>query len=138
MDQPERAVVVDDSLEFRGLLFSIIHSRPESQVIAEASNGEEAVQKIEKLRPDLVLLNLGPPILNGFEVARIIRETGPQTKIIFVSQESDADVVHEALSLRANGYVFKSDVGSELLRAVSAVLQGKPFLSKTVAGDDSI
>jgi DNA-binding NarL/FixJ family response regulator len=135
---PVRVIVVDDSREFRGLLFSIIHSRPELQVIAEACNGEEAVQKIEKLRPDLVLLDLGLPILNGFEVARIIHGTAPQSKIIFVSQESSADVVDEALSLGAYGYVLKSDVESELLRAVSAVLQGKPFLSKTLAGGDPI
>jgi DNA-binding NarL/FixJ family response regulator len=133
MPQPIRTLVVDDFREFRSLLSSVIRKQSELQLIGGACNGEEAVQKIETLRPDLVLLDLGLPLLNGLKVARIIRETAPESKIVFVSQESSADVVHEALSLGVCAYVYKSDVEGELLRAVSAVLEGKSFLSRNLA-----
>ena len=136
--EPVRVIVVDDSREFRDLVISIVHRRPELRVIAEACNGEEAVQKIQKLCPDLVLLDLGLPILNGLQVARTIGKKAPQSKIVFISQESSPEVIHEALSLGAYGYVLKSDLESELLQAVSNVLDGKTFLSRTLAGGDVI
>ena len=136
-EQPVRVVVMDDSSEIRDLVISRIHGHPELQVIGEACDGEEAVRKIEALRPDLVLLDLGLPILNGFEVIRIARKTAPQSKIIFVSQESSPDVVREALSLGAHGYVLKSDITNGILgEAVSAVLRGRHFLSKSLAPSD--
>ena len=133
-ERPVRVVVVDDSPDFRDLVISIVHTQPELQVVGEACDGEQAVRKIESLRPELVLLDLGLPTLNGFEVARIIHKTSPSSKIIFISQESSPDVVQEALSLGARGYILKSDVTNGLLgEAVRAVLQGRQFLSKTVA-----
>ena len=127
-------VVVDDSREFRDLVISLIHDQPELQVIGEACDGEQAVRKIEALRPDLVLLDLGLPTISGFEVTRIIRKTSPNSKIIFISQESSPDVVREALSLGAHGYVLKSDVTNGLLgEAVTAVLQGRHFLTRALS-----
>ena len=135
-DRPVWVVVVDDSSEVRDLVISMVHSQPELQVVGQACDGEQAVRKIEALRPDLVLLDLGLPTLNGFEVTRIIRKTSPESKIIFVSQESSADVVEEALSLGAHGYVLKLDIASGLMEGVSAVLQGRHFLSKSLAPVD--
>jgi len=86
---------------------------------------------------DLVLLDLGLPKLNGIDVARRIRELAPQTKILFVSQESSADVVGEALATGARGYVVKTDTGSELVTAINAVLRGARFVSSGVVGLDS-
>ena len=130
---PARVIVVDDSPDFRDLVISILHGEPELQVVGEACDGEQAVRKIETLRPDLVLLDLGLPTLNGFEVAQIIRKTSPTSKVIFVSQESSPDVVQDALSLGARGYVLKSDItNGVLVEAVSAVLLGRHFLSKTL------
>lgn len=119
-------------LLFRALATSILHSRPELQVIAEACDGEEAVRKVEVLRPDLVLLDLGLPRLNGFEVARIIRETAAESKVLFVSQESSGEIVQKAFGLGAYGYVLKSDAATDLLEAVAAVAEGKQFLSRTL------
>ena len=133
-ERPVRVVVIDDSSDFRDLVISIVHTQPALQVVGEACDGEQAVRKIEALRPDLVLLDLGLPTLDGFEVTRIIRKTSPTSKIIFLSQESSPDVVQEALSLGACGYVLKSDVTNGVLsEAVNAVLQGRHFLSKTLA-----
>jgi CheY-like chemotaxis protein len=103
-------------------------------VIGVASDGLEAVQKAKELQPDLILLDIGLPSLNGIEVARQIRKLSPESKILFVSQESSADVVQGALGTGALGFVFKSDAGKELLEGVSAVLRGEPFVSSRFAG----
>lgn len=92
-------------------------------------DGLEAVQKAEELRPDLILLDIGLPTLNGIEVARRIRKLSPESKIIFVSQESSADVVQAALALGAQGYVVKAQAATDLVAAVEAVLAGKTFVS---------
>ncbi len=110
----------------------MIQARTEWQVIAEASDGSEAVQKAEELKPDLILLDIGLPKLNGIEVARRIRQRSPSSKIIFLSQNSDLDVVRAALDTGALGYVRKTDARRELLPAMDAVLRGKQFVSSSL------
>lgn len=124
-----RVLVVDDYEPFRRFVCLTLKRRPDLHVIAEASEGSEAAHKAEELQPDLILLDVGLPILNGIDVARRIRKLSPESKIIFVSQESSADVVQEAFRSGALGYVVKIDAGSELLTAVEAVLRGKRFVS---------
>jgi len=104
------------------------------QIICEVSDGLEAVQKAEELQPDLVLLDIGLPNLNGIEAARRIRELSPKSRILFVSEDRSWDIAGEALRTGANGYVVKSDAASELLPAVEAVLQGKQFVSSGLIG----
>jgi DNA-binding NarL/FixJ family response regulator len=99
------------------------------QVIDQVADGLEAVHKAELLEPDLVLLDIGLPTLNGIEAGRQIRKRAPESKIIFVSQESSCEVVHEALALGAWGYVLKARAASDLPAAVDAVLEGRHFLS---------
>jgi len=111
-----------------------MQARTEWQVIAEASDGSEAVQKAEELKPDLIVLDIGLPKLNGIEAARRIRQRSPSSKIIFLSQNSDLDVVRAALGAGALGYVRKTDARRELLTAVDAVLRGKQFVSSSVKG----
>jgi CheY-like chemotaxis protein len=94
------------------------------------SDGLEAVQKAEELQPDLIVLDIGLPTLNGIEVARRIHTLSPKSKILFLSQESSAPVVQEALSLGGSGYVVKPDARSELPTAVNAVLRGETFVSR--------
>jgi DNA-binding NarL/FixJ family response regulator len=106
------------------------------QVIGVASDGVEAVQKAGELQPDLILLDIGLPSLNGIEVARQIRKLSLKSKVLFVSQESSADVVQGALGTGAQGYVLKSDAERELLEAVNAVLRGEQFVSGRFAGHD--
>ncbi len=129
-----RVLVVDDYEPFRRFICSTLGKRPELQIVGEASDGLEAVQKAEELQPDLIVLDIGLPTLNGIEAARRIRKLSPESKIVFLSQESSADVVQEALSLGALGYVVKAHAGSELLAAVEAVLQGKQFVSSGLSG----
>jgi DNA-binding NarL/FixJ family response regulator len=124
-----RALVVEDFAPFRRFVCSKLEERIDLKVICEVSDGLEAVQKAVELKPDLILLDIGLPNLNGIAVARQIRDFAPDSKIIFVSQESSADVVQEALSTGARGYVTKMRAGTDLLLAVEGVLEGGQFIS---------
>jgi DNA-binding NarL/FixJ family response regulator len=126
---PIRVLVVDDYEPVRRFVCSTLGKRPAFQIVGEASDGVAAVRQAEELKPDLVLLDIGLPRLNGLQAAREIRKLSPHSKIIFVSQESSPDVVQEALSLGALGYVAKARAGSDLLAAVEAVLEGRRFVS---------
>jgi DNA-binding NarL/FixJ family response regulator len=129
-----RILIVDDFENWRRQVHSLLQARPAWQVIAEASDGSEAVQKAEDLKPDLILLDIGLPKLNGIEAARRIRQRSPSSKIIFLSQNSDLDVVRAAVATGALGYVLKTDAGRELLPAVDAVLRGKQFVGSSLKG----
>jgi DNA-binding NarL/FixJ family response regulator len=126
--------VADDYEAWRRQACQLLQARPELGVICEASDGSEAVQKAEELKPDLILLDIGLPKLNGIEAARRIRQLSPGSKIIFLSQDNSLDVVQEALSTGALAYVHKAHAGSELLPAVEAVLRGGRFVSSSVKG----
>src|ERR1700740_135257 len=132
-----RVLVVEDTQPFRKYKQSTLRKRPELQVVGEVIDGLEAVETAEKVQPDLIVLDIGLPSLNGIEVARKVRKVSPKSKILFVSQESCNDVVQEALRSGASGYVVKSNAGSELLPAVKAVLQGKQFVSASLMDHDS-
>ena len=95
------------------------------QVIAVASDGLEAVLDAEALQPDLILLDIGLPKLHGIDAARRIRSVAPESKILFLSQESDLDFVRAALSAGGHGYVVKSDAEDELIGAIEVVMEGK-------------
>lgn len=128
---PVRVLIVEDSKAFRQFICATLGKRTDLELVGEASDGLEAVQKAVELKPDLILLDIHLPSLNGIEAARRIRKLAPESKIIFVSLESSADVVQEALSLGAQGYVVKARAGGELLTAVEAVLSGKTFVSSS-------
>jgi two-component system nitrate/nitrite response regulator NarL len=97
----------------------------------------EAVQKAEELQPDLILLDIGLPNLNGLEVANRVRQVAPDSPIIFLTQNNDKTTVRAALNSGARGYVLKTDAGSELLTAVARVLEGDNFVSSGIKWGDS-
>jgi DNA-binding NarL/FixJ family response regulator len=129
-----RILIADDYEDWRNQVRLLLQSRPELQVICEVTDGSEAVQKAEELKPDLILLDVGLPKLNGIEAVRRIRELSPDSKIVFVSQDNSLDVVQVALSTGAQAYVYKARAQSELLLAVDAVLSGKQFVSSMLKG----
>lgn len=131
-----RVLVVDDFESFRQFLSSRLRDMSDVHVCGKASDGLEAVQKAKELQPDLILLDIGLPKLNGIEAARRIRKVSSKSKILFVSQESSVDVVREALRVGARGYIVKSDAGSELPTAVNAVLRGERFVGSRFVGHD--
>jgi len=132
---PVRVLVVDDYEPFRCYLRATLEARPELQVIGEASDGLEAVQKARELQPALILLDIGLPTLNGIEAAHQISRFVPAATILFVSQNSDVEIVNEALSNGAKGYVRKQDASSDLVPAMEAALRGERFVSKSLSRD---
>ena len=123
-----RVLVVDDYEPFRRLIRSLLENS-HFGIIAEASDGLEAVHKAQQLQPDLILLDIGLPKLNGISAAEQIRETAPRSKILFVSQESSPDIVQVALNLGGLGYLHKTRIHRDLMPAIESVLAGKEFVS---------
>jgi CheY-like chemotaxis protein len=113
-----------------------LETAPRLQVVGEVSDGLLAVLKAQELLPDLIILDIGLPTLNGIEAARRIRELSPQIKIVFMSLETSIDVVREALATGAQGYVVKMDASNELLTALEAVLRGERYISSRLGGLD--
>jgi DNA-binding NarL/FixJ family response regulator len=131
-----RVLIVDDYEPIRRLICSKLNKSPDLEIIREVSDGVEAVHAAEELQPDLILLDIGLPTLNGIEVARRIRKLSPNSKLLFLSQESSVHVVREALLIGALGYVAKKSARREVLAAVDAVLQGKQFVTNGLLGHD--
>ena len=132
-----RVLVVDDFEPFRRFVCSTLGKRLDLHIVGEAIDGLEALHRGEELQPDLILLDIGLPTLNGIEAARRIRKHCPKCRILFVSHESSADIVQEAFRSGASGYVVKTYAGSELLAAVDAILEGRQFVSSGVTSHDS-
>lgn len=130
---PLCVLVVDDFEPFRHFVCSTLQKQTGLVVVGEAADGLEAVQMAEKLRPNIVVLDIGLPTLDGIEAARRIRAVSPLSRILFVSQESSTDIVQEALSL-ASGYVIKTHAGIELLAAVEALRLGDRFIGDGLSG----
>jgi DNA-binding NarL/FixJ family response regulator len=126
-----RMLVVEDFEPWRRFISSMVEQEPQFRIICEVSDGLEAVQKAKKLKPDLILLDIGLPNLNGIAAARQIRRFTPKSKILFLTQESSIVVVREALKTGA-GFVVKADAGRELLSAMKTVILGEQFLSSRV------
>ena len=130
---PIRVLVVDDYAPWHRFFSTTLQRKPELQIIAQASDGLEAVQQAQEIQPDLILLDIGLPSLNGIEAARRIRKLSPASRILFVSENRSADIAQAALKTGAHGYVVKSDAAKQLLPAVKAVLEGKRFVSTSLS-----
>jgi DNA-binding NarL/FixJ family response regulator len=133
-----RILVVDDYEPWRQKICSILQIRPELRIVAEVGDGLAAVQAAEELKPDLILLDIGLPKLNGIQAAVRIQQVSRKSKVLFLSEHRSRDIAEEALSTGAGGYVVKSDAGSELLPGIEAVLHGKQFVSVGLTDRNSI
>ena len=127
-----RILVVDDYEPWRRFVLTTLGKKPELRVVGQARDGLEAIQIAQQLQPDLIVLDIGLPSLNGPEAARRIRDISPKSKILFLSENRSLDVVETVFAIGAIGYVLKSDAASELLPAVETVLQNKKFVSSTI------
>ena len=128
-----RILIADDFKDWRDQVRILFQAQPQWQIVAEASDGSEAVHKAEELKPDLIVLDISLPNLNGIEAARRIRGVSPNSRIVFLSQNDDPDIVRAALTM-AQGYVYKTDFRRDFRSAIQAVLQGQQFVSSSLKG----
>jgi DNA-binding NarL/FixJ family response regulator len=131
-------LVAEDFEPYRAFVTSLLGEKPGLRVLCQVGDGLQAVEKAQELIPDLILLDIGLPGLNGIEAARQILKIIPESKIVFLTQETSAEVVHEALKVGACGYVVKSQAGKELLGAIEAILQGRRFVSSGLDGHEPV
>ena len=129
-------LVVDDFVPWRSYVVAKLAENPALHIVGFASDGLEAVQKADELQPELILMDVNLPNLSGIGAARRIRELSLKSKILFLSQNPDLDVVRAALDAGGVGYVLKSSAESELLAALDAVMLGKTFVSGQLASRD--
>ncbi|MGC2529577.1 MAG: response regulator transcription factor [Candidatus Acidiferrum sp.] len=127
-----RVLIVDDFGPWREFVIEQLTQQSHVRVLDCVSDGLEAVQKAEELQPDLIFLDIGLPSLDGIEAARQIRKRVPKAKIVFVSSDSDPDVVRAAFLAGGLGYILKSDAGGALLTGMEAVLLGRQFVSPSL------
>jgi DNA-binding NarL/FixJ family response regulator len=127
-----RVLIVDGFDPWRVFLVQQLSRQPHVRVIECASDGLEGIQRAEELQPDLILLDIRLPKLNGIEVARKVRKLVPKAKILFLSSNADPDVVRAAFCAGGGGYVLKADAGGALLAGMEAVLIGKQYVSSSL------
>jgi len=125
-----RVLVVDDYEPWRKYVRSVLTRQPGFEVLGEVSDGLKAVHKAEELQPDLILLDLSLPSMNGIDAARLMRRVTPFSKILFLSENRHPEVAEAALGAGGHGFVVKSDCGRELLMAITAVLREETFISQ--------
>lgn len=127
-----KVLIADDHQLFREGLVNLISSAPDIEVVAEAKDGREATEKAKKIKPDVVLIDIGMPEMNGIEATRIIKKDNPQVKVIAVSMHSDRQFVKGALEAGADGYLLKNCTYRQLIDAVQSVISGKKYLSDDI------
>lgn len=129
-----RVLVVDDHEPWRRQVRALLHCHGTSQVIGEAADGVDAVQRAQELAPDLILLDIELPSMNGIEAARKILTNDPRARILFVTAHRSWDIAEAAFATGAHGYLLKQDAGHELLPATQAVARDRPFISTALVG----
>lgn len=126
-------VLAEDHLIVREGLRSLLELRSDFQVIGEAETGKEVVELAQALQPDIVVMDVAMPILNGIEATRQIRLLAPKCKILILSAHSDDEYVEQLLEMGANGYLVKQNSGQVLVQAIREVMSGKSFFSSSIA-----
>jgi len=128
-----RILVADDHEIVRRGLRALLDAQPEWEVVGEAVSGREAVEKARQLTPDVAIIDVGMPELNGLEATRQILKALPQTEILILTMHESEQIVREVLDAGARGYVLKSDAGKDLVAAVEALCQHRTFFSSKIS-----
>jgi DNA-binding NarL/FixJ family response regulator len=132
--QPYRVILADDHILFRQGMKRIIDELPETQVVGEASDGQEAIELVKRLEPDLAILDISIPKLSGIEVCREIRRLFPKVKILMLTMHKDREYLYQAISAGAQGYLLKEDSDEELFAAIGTIRRGAIYVTKALAG----
>jgi DNA-binding NarL/FixJ family response regulator len=128
-----RVLIADDQALFRRGLYVVLGTEDDIEVIAEAEDGEEAITKAEEMAPDVVLMDVRMPRVNGIEAARRIREVLPSTRILMLTVSDEEDDLYEAIKAGANGYLLKEISVEEVASAIHSVVQGQSLISPSMA-----
>lgn len=128
-----RVLLVEDHIVVRQGIKALLSDEPDLEVVGEADNGREALQAVMELQPDLVLMDISMPGLNGIEATRQIRQRHPEVKVIVLSMHANEEYVFQVLRAGASGYVLKQSDSSEVLTAIRAALAGGSFLSPPIS-----
>ncbi|MBC7916046.1 MAG: response regulator transcription factor [Pyrinomonadaceae bacterium] len=129
---PIRIIISDDHQLFRVGIANLLSSSPEIEIVAQAENGLEAIEKAKNLKPDVVIMDLTLPIINGVEATRILHKELPETRILVLSMHAEKNYIKEALEAGAAGYLFKDCTYDQLIEAINSVCQGKNYLSEKI------
>jgi DNA-binding NarL/FixJ family response regulator len=125
--------LADDHTIVRQGLASLLEGEPHFKVIGEAENGRQAVSMVEELKPEIVIMDISMPLLNGIEATRLIKKSRPQTKVIILSMHTHHRYVDELISLGVSGYLLKDSTGSDIIQAISAAVKGDTYLSPSIS-----
>jgi DNA-binding NarL/FixJ family response regulator len=128
-----RILLADDHVVIRRGLSGLLLSRPDFSICAEASDGREAVEYAVRLKPDVAVLDISLPILNGIDATRQIRRDAPETEILIFSMHDSEDLIREVLKAGARGYLLKSDADEHIVNAVETLMRHRPYLSKQIS-----
>ncbi|HYL13504.1 MAG TPA: response regulator transcription factor [Terriglobales bacterium] len=129
---PTRILLADDHALIRQGLKALLEKQ-EFQVVGEASDGQEILRSIEKTRPDVAIIDISMPVLNGVDAARELKKSSPNTKVILLTQHDEDQYVTEALRVGVNGYVLKSQAADDLVHAIHEVCRGSVYLSPNIS-----
>lgn len=132
-DNPITILLADDHTVVRQGIVKLLEGEKNLKVIGEAGNGRDAVSKVEQFKPDVVLMDISMPLLNGIEATRQIKRISPQTKVIILSMHSHDRFISELLTLGASGYLVKDSTGADIIMAINAAMKGDTFLSPSIS-----
>ena len=128
-----RILLADDHIVMRTGLRALLERQPDMEVVGESENGRETVELVASLKPDVVVMDVGMPVLNGIEASKAIVTQSPRTAVVILSMHADESYVMRALSAGARGYLLKDSGAGDLISAIKAVSQGKSFFSPKVS-----
>ena len=132
---PVRILLADDHDLVRQGIRAVLQERPGWEICGEASNGREAVEKAQLLKPDIVIVDVGMPYLNGVDATRQITKTNPAVKVLVLNIHQSEQIINEVLEAGAKGYLLKSDAAQELINGVESILRNKPYFTPMVADE---
>lgn len=127
-----RIIIVDDHGIVREGLKALLENQPDIEVVGEGEDGQVAVELTKQLSPDMIIMDMSMPNLNGIEATRLILQNSPNTKVVILSMHSDRHIVKEILEAGASAYVLKSNLFDEMLRALETVAKGGRYLSPRI------
>lgn len=133
MGQPIKILLADDHTIMRQGLARLLEDRPDLKVVGEAINGQMAVERAEVLKPDIVIMDIAMPLLNGIEAAKRIKKQLPRTKILMLSMYSHDHYIHELLETGVSGYLLKDSDGRDIIKAIYAAMNNETFLSPSIS-----